>query len=201
MVPLRYSDWVANLVPIRKKNGEIRLCVDFRNLNKSYLKDNYPFSKMDHLLQKVLGVNRISMLDGFFGYNQIMVSQADQDKTAFTTPWGTFMYASMPFGLTNVGATFQRAMDLAFVGKTSEFNVIYLYYLTIFFYSNENHLKHLSNVFDRCRKFGVSINPKKPLLVVKEGKLLGHIISKEGVIIDPKRVSTIQTLSLTRHKK
>ena len=103
---LRYSEWVANLVPVRKKNGEIRLCVDFRNLNRASLKDNYPLPKMDHILQKVVGASRMSMMDGFFGYNQVAVLPEDQKKTAFTTPWGTFMYARMPFGLINAGATF-----------------------------------------------------------------------------------------------
>jgi hypothetical protein len=65
IVPLRYSDWVSNLVLARKKNREIRLCVDFRNLNKSSLKDNYPLPKMDHVLEKVVGANRMSMIDGF----------------------------------------------------------------------------------------------------------------------------------------
>jgi len=65
IVPLRYSEWVANLVPVRKKNGEIRLCVDFRNLNRASLKDNYPLPKMDHILQKVVGASRMSMMDGF----------------------------------------------------------------------------------------------------------------------------------------
>jgi hypothetical protein len=69
IVPLRYSNWVANLVPVRKKSGEIHLCVDFRNLNKCYLKDNYPLPKMDHILQRVVGARRISLLDGYSGYN------------------------------------------------------------------------------------------------------------------------------------
>jgi hypothetical protein len=69
IVPLRYSDWVANLVTVRKKCGKIRLCVDFRNLNKSSLKDNYPLPKMDHVFEKVIGANRISMIDGFLSYN------------------------------------------------------------------------------------------------------------------------------------
>jgi hypothetical protein len=72
-VPLRYSDWVANLVPVRKKSGEIRLCVDFRNMNRSSRKDNYSLPKMEHILQRVTGVSRISMIDGFSGYNQIFV--------------------------------------------------------------------------------------------------------------------------------
>jgi ribonuclease HI len=86
IVPLRYSEWVANLVPVRKKNREIRLCVDFRNLNRCSLKDNYPLPKMDHILQRVVGAKRISMLDGYSGYNQISVVEEDKKKTTFTTP-------------------------------------------------------------------------------------------------------------------
>ena len=91
---------------VRKKNKEIRLCVDFKNLNKCSKKDNYPLPKMEHLLQRVSGVSVTSFLDGFFGYNQVVVHPDDKEKTAFTTPWGTFMYAKIPFGLMNVGATF-----------------------------------------------------------------------------------------------
>jgi hypothetical protein len=132
IVPLRYSEWVANLVSIRKKNGEIRLCVDFRNLNRSSLKDNYPLPKMDHVLEKVVRANRMSMIDRFSGYNQIAVHEDDKEKTTFTTPCGTFMYDKMPFGLMNAGATFQRAMDIAFVGERDKFVVIYLDNLIVF---------------------------------------------------------------------
>ena len=115
IVSLRFSKWVVNLVPVRKNNGEIRLCVDFRNLNKVSLKDNYPLPKMDQILQRVVGSERISMIDGFYGYSQVKVLPEDKEKMAFTTLWGTFMYAKMPFGLMNAGATFQLAMDIAFV--------------------------------------------------------------------------------------
>jgi hypothetical protein len=116
IIPLRYSKWIANLVIVRKKNGEVRLCVDFRNLNKCSKKDNYPLLKMEHLLRSISGAKVMSFLDGFSDYNQISVHPDDQEKTAFTTPWGTFMYAKMPFGLMNSRATFQRAMDISFVG-------------------------------------------------------------------------------------
>jgi hypothetical protein len=113
IVSLRFSKLVANMLPVIKKSGEIRLCVDFRNLNRVSLKENYPLPKMDHILQKVVGSQKISMLDDFSGYNQIMVHPDDQENTTFTKSWGTFMYAKMPFGLMNVGSTFQRAMDIA----------------------------------------------------------------------------------------
>lgn len=106
IVSLRFSKCLTNLVPVRKKSGEIRLYVDFRNLDQVSLKDNYPLPKMDHILQRVVGSQRMSMLDGFLGYNQVVVHPDDQEKAAFTTPWGIFMYAKMSFGLMNVGATF-----------------------------------------------------------------------------------------------
>ena len=86
IVPIRFSDWISNLVPVRKKTGEIRLCIDFRNLNKVSLKDNYPLPKMDHILQRVVGASRMSLLDVYSGYNQVLVHEDDQDKTTFTTP-------------------------------------------------------------------------------------------------------------------
>ena len=86
IAPIRYLDWISNLVSTRKKTGEIRICVDFRNLNKVSLKDNYPLPKMDHILQKLVGSSKILLLDGFSGYNQILVQLEDQAKTAFTTP-------------------------------------------------------------------------------------------------------------------
>ena len=107
IIPLRYSKWIANLVVVRKINREIRLCVDFRNLNKCSKKYNYPLPKMEHLLQRVSGASVMSFLNGFSEYNQVAMHPNDQENTAFTTPWGTFMYAKMPFGLMNVGATFQ----------------------------------------------------------------------------------------------
>jgi hypothetical protein len=201
IVPLRYSEWVANLVPVRKKSGEIRLCVDFRNLNKISKKDNYPLPNMEHILKRVTGASRISMIDGFFGYNQISVMPEDREKMAFTTPWSTFMYAKMPFGLMNAGATFQRAMDIAFIGEKDKFVVIYLDDITVFSRSDKEHCCHLRKVFLKCRRFGLSLNPKKYLFTMKEGKLLGHIVSAEGVRIDPSRVEEIRTLSLPISKK
>jgi hypothetical protein len=81
IVPLRYFEWVANLVPVRKKSGEIRLCVDFWNLNKISKKDNYPLPNMEHILQRVTGASRMSMIDGFSGYNQIFVFPEDREMT------------------------------------------------------------------------------------------------------------------------
>jgi hypothetical protein len=124
-------------------------------------------------------------------YNQIMVYPDDQENTTFTTPWGTFMYAKMPFGLMNVGETFQMDMDIAFDDEKDKFIVIYLDDITVYSVSDEEHLKHLRMDFQICRKFGISLDPKKSNFDTGEGKLLGHIISKEGINIDPRRFEGI----------
>jgi hypothetical protein len=131
------------------------------------------------------------MIDGFSSYNQISVMLEDREKIAFTTPWGTFMYAKMPFGLMNAGPTFQQAMNIAFIREKDKFVVIYLDDITVFSRSNKEHCCHLKKVFLKCQRFGLSLNPKKYLFAMKEGKLLGHIVSTEGVRIDPSRVEAI----------
>jgi hypothetical protein len=147
IIPLRYSEWVVKLVPVRKKYGEIRLCVDLQNLNRISKKDNYPLPKMEHILQRVKGAARMSMVDGFTDYNQVSVLPEDREKTTFTTPWGTFMYAKMPFGLMNAGVTFQRAMDILFIGEKDKFVVIYLDDITVFSQSDKEYCDHLRKVF------------------------------------------------------
>jgi hypothetical protein len=124
-----------------------------------------------------------------------------EKRQAFTTPWGTFMYAKMPFGLMNAGETFQRAMEIAFIGERDKFVVVYLDDITIFSKLEREHCCHLRRVFLKCKRFGLSLNPKKSLFSMKEGKLLGHIVSTEGVRIDPRRFEAIQTMSLLRSRK
>jgi len=177
------------------------MCVDWKNPNKMSLRDNYPFPKMDHILQKVVASQKMSMLDGFSGYNQIMVHPDDQEKMTFTTPWGTFMYTKMSFELMNAGETFQRAMDTAFSDEKEKFIVIYLDHITVYSTSDEEHIKHLRRAFEKCRKFGISLNPKKSNFAMEEGKLLGHIISKEGIKVYPNRVEGILKISIPRSKK
>jgi hypothetical protein len=104
--PMKCSKWIANLVPIRKNIGDIRLCVNFCALNKASTKDNFPLSNMDLIFQQVEGSQMMSLLDGFLSYNQLRLKRVDIYKTKFTIRWVTFAYEHMPFGLIDVGATF-----------------------------------------------------------------------------------------------
>jgi ribonuclease HI len=129
---VRYSQWVSNLVPVRKKTSDIRFCVEFQHLNRVSLKDNNPFPPMEEILQKVSRSQMMSLLDGFLCYNQISLKPYDSHKTTFTIRWGTYAYNKMPFGLINAGNTFQCAMAIAFKGLLGKMIVVYFDDLTVF---------------------------------------------------------------------
>uniref|UniRef100_A0A2N9FW41 Integrase catalytic domain-containing protein n=1 Tax=Fagus sylvatica TaxID=28930 RepID=A0A2N9FW41_FAGSY len=112
--PIQHPRWLSNIVLVKKKNGQIRCCVDFRNLNKACPKDEFPLPNMDLLIDSAAGHAIFSFMDGFSGYNQIFMSPKDAEKTAFRTPIGNFYYTVMPFGLKNAGATYQRTMTAMF---------------------------------------------------------------------------------------
>ena len=107
-------EWVSN--PIDKKQGTIHVCTEFQDLNKACPKDNYPTPFIDQIIDACAGSEVFSFMDGFSRYNQIQIKLEDQHKTAFISPWGTFAYNKMPFGLKNDGETFQRAMNFDFHG-------------------------------------------------------------------------------------
>eukprot|EP00253_Pinus_taeda_P026662 PITA_26662 len=140
------------MVLVRKKNGDIRICIDFRNLNKASQKDNFPLPTMEQILHSVADVGLMSFLDGFSGYNQILVHPVDRLKTTFRTKWGTYAYQKMPFRLINAGATFQREMDIAFKGLINKTVVVYLDDITVFSKKRSNHLHDINQIFECCRR-------------------------------------------------
>lgn len=182
--PIKHSTCVSNLVPVKKKNKDIQLCVDFRDLNQASLKDHYPLPSMEQLLSTVVGSKMFSMLDGFLGYNQVLVKPEDQHKMTFTTKWETFAYQKMPFGLSNVNTNFQRAMELPSRSSSTR-SSSYIWMTMVFSKHKEDHFDHLEPVFQKCLEFGISLNPKNFIFRVPQGKLLGNIVSKEGVSIKP----------------
>ena len=112
--PIQHLRWLSNIVPMKKKNEQIRCCVDFRNLNRVCPKDEFPLPNMDLLIDSVAGSAMFSFMDEFSGYNQIRMAPRDAEKTTFRTPMGNFYYTMMPFGLKYARATYQRAMTTIF---------------------------------------------------------------------------------------
>ena len=110
----RYLEWVTNIGPVLKKDGKVRMCVDYRDLNQASPKDNFPLPHIDVLVDNMANFALFSFMDGFSGYNQIKMAPEDMENTTFVTLWGMFCYKVMSFGLKNAGATYQRAMVALF---------------------------------------------------------------------------------------
>ena len=111
---VRLTEWVSNIMPIAKKQGTIRVCVNYRDLNKACPKENYPTPFIDHIINDCADCEIFSFMDDFSGYNHIGILPQGQNKMTFICPWGTFTYKKLPFGLKNAGDTFQCAMSYAF---------------------------------------------------------------------------------------
>ena len=105
---VKYSEWLANIVLVPKKNKKMRICIDFMDLNKAYKKDLFPLPRIDTSVDKAVGCKRFSLLDCFSGYHQIWLKKEDEEKTSFTTPFETYCYTRIPEGLKNTGSTFAR---------------------------------------------------------------------------------------------
>lgn len=189
--PIDYSEWISNMVPITKPSGDIRICTNFRDLNKACPKYDFLLPNIDMIVDLTAGHEILSLMDGFSGYNQIKIAEEDQHKTTFTTPWGTFCYNMMPFGLKNARATYQRAMTTIFHDLIHSILEDYVDDILVKSHTFMDHLVDLEKVFDRLAKYNLMLNPKKCVFGVTSGKLLGFIVSKRGIEIDPKKVKAI----------
>ena len=139
----KYPKWVANIVPIPKKDGKVRMCVDYRDLNRASLKDNFPLPHIDTLVDNIAKNSRFSFMYGFSGYNQIRMGPEDRKKIAFVTMWGTFCYKVMPFDLKNAGATYQRAMVTLFYDMMHKEIEVYVNDLIAISQEDESHVENL----------------------------------------------------------
>ena len=186
-------EWVLNVVPVNKKQRTIRVCIDFRDLNKACAKDNFPTLHIDQIIDNCAGSVIFSFMDGFSGYNQIEILPTDQHKTTFIFPWGTFAYRKLPFGLKNVGATFQHAMSYVF-HDIKHIVESYLDDLPAHLQRREDYPGHLRDIFLRCYHYNIRLNLHKCVFYDETGRLLGFVVSKDGIQIDPLKIAAILAL-------
>jgi len=141
----RYVDWLANIVHVVKKIGTLRVCIDFRDLNLATLKEEYPIPVAEMLVDSAAGFEYLSMLDGYFGYNQIYIAEEDVSKTAFRCPGALSCYEwiVMSFGLKYVGACYQRGMNSMFHDFIGKFMQIYIDDIVVRSSAKKDHLDHL----------------------------------------------------------
>ena len=148
--PVEITDWVSPMVLVKKKNGKLRVCIDYRKLNKNTQKDHFPLPFINSILDEVAGHEMYIFMDGYSGYNQVSIASEDRHKTAFTTPWGTFIFLVMPFGLCNAPSAFQRAMTYAFSDLLHKTMTVFI---DDFSTQSEiaTHIECVRQAFERCR--------------------------------------------------
>merc|ERR1711893_344723 len=175
------SNWAFPLVIVPKPDGRKRICVDYRKLNALTVPDGHALPRLDDCLDQLRGAKVYSTLDMTMGYHQVIVAEEDRDKTAFVDGRGHHLrYVTMPFGLNNAPATFQRLMEKMLDGLVYQFVVVYLDDVVIYSESIEKHLEHLRQVLERFKQAGLKLKPKKCELCRNQVDYLGHTVSPEG---------------------
>ncbi|KAL0158975.1 hypothetical protein M9458_047051, partial [Cirrhinus mrigala] len=186
------SEWASPVVLVRKKDGGVRWCVNYRHLNSVTAKDAYPLPKIEECLDVLGEACVFSTLDLQSGYWQIAVDEMDRAKTAFITRYGLYEYTRMPFGLCNAPSTFQRAMELVLRGLQWETLLIYLDDIIILGRGVDESLDRLEVVFQRLISYGLKLKPTKCHLLKEEVLFLGHVVSGEGIRPNPSLISDVE---------
>lgn len=185
------SPWASPVVLVKKKDGGIRFCVDYRRLNKITRKDVYPLPRIDDALDCLQGAEFFSSLDLRSGYWQVPMDEADRAKTAFVTPDGLYEFNVMPFGLCNAPATFERLMDNILRGLKWQTCLCYLDDVVVFSKDFDTHLLRLASVLHCLTHAGLQLNLKKCHFAARKLTILGHVVSKDGVLPDPGKLRAV----------
>lgn len=170
------SRWASPVVLALKKDGSVRLCVDYRKLNALTERDAYPFPSIQSVIDQLGNARYFTVLDASRGYLQIQMSEADIEKTTFTCHRGLFEFTRLPFGLSNAPSSFMRLMDIVLGDARYNYAMAYLDDVVIYSETFEEHLVHLSSVLERMRKAGLTINPRKVQLASSKVDLLGFVV-------------------------
>jgi transposase InsO family protein len=181
----------APILFVPKKDGGLRLCVDYRGLNKVTIKNRHPLPLIDETLDRLTGAEMLTKVDLKDAYHRIRIKGEDVWKTAFRTRYGHFEYLVLPFGLTNAPATFQSYINRAMAGLLDNFVVVYLDDILIYSKKGEDHEDHVRQVLERLRKHKLYAKLSKCEFCVKRVEYLGFIVTAEGVEPDPARVDTV----------
>ncbi|KAL0434466.1 UNVERIFIED_CONTAM: Pro-Pol polyprotein [Sesamum latifolium] len=188
---IQFPEWLSNVVLVPKPGGKWRMCIDFRDLNKACPKDFYPLLRIDQLVDSTFGCELLSMMDAAQGYHQIMLAPEDRKKISFITSSGTFCYVAMPFGLKNVGATYQRLVDKIFrpqIGRNFE---VYVDDMLVKSKKAEDYITDLEETFAILRKYRLKLNPAKCAFGVQGGCFLGFMVTQRGIEANPLKIKAI----------
>lgn len=187
------SPFSSPIVVVRKKNGDVRLCVDYRKLNLQTIRDAYALPNLEESFSALAGSQWFSVMDLKSGYYQIEMCETDKPKTAFVCPFGFYEFNRMPQGITNAPSTFQRLMEKCMADINLKEVLVFLDDLIVFSSTLEEHETRLIHVLERLREYGLKLSPDKCRFFQTSVRYLGHIVSREGVKTDPEKVESLKT--------
>jgi hypothetical protein len=188
---VKYSVWLANTVPVKKKNGKWRMCVDFTDLNKACKKDDFPLKRVDKIVDDAANSEMLSLLDMFSRYHQIRVRKEDEEKTSFITPFGTFCFVRMPEGLKNTGCTFSIMIAIVLHHQIQWNIVAYVDDIGIKSVQRKDHIGDLAETFANMREANLKLNPEKCVFGIHKGKVLGCLVSTKGIKANPDKIRAL----------
>jgi hypothetical protein len=186
-----YPLWLANTVPVKKKNGKWRMCVYFTDLNKACKKDDFPLERVDKIVDDVVNSEMLSLLDMFSGYHQIRVRKEDEEKTSFITPFGTFCFIGMPEGLKNAGCTFSRIIAIVLHPRLQRNILAYVDDIVVKSIQRRDHIGDLTKTFTNLRAANLKLNPEKCVFGIHKGKVLGCLVSTKGIEANPDKINAL----------
>ena len=186
------APWASNVVVVNKKDGQLRMCIDYRVVNSKSEMDAFPVPLQSSCLDTLAGSTYFSTIDQRSGYWQIEIAESDRDKTSFVTRSGLWRWKRLPFGLCNAVSLFQRLMDKLLVGLNWYVCLVYLDDIAVFSKTFEQHLVRLELVIQRLYLAGLKLSPEKCFLCQREVHFLGHVISQKGIAPEEEKVKVVK---------
>ncbi|GJS36488.1 putative reverse transcriptase domain-containing protein [Tanacetum coccineum] len=187
-----HSPWGAPVLFVKKKDGSMRMCIDYRELNKLTIKNRYPLPRIDDLFDQLQGACCFSKIDLRSGYHQLRVREEDIPKTAFRTRYGHFEFTVMPFGLTNAPAIFMDLMNRVCKPYLDKFVIMFIDDILIYSKSEEEHEVHLKTILDLLKKEKLYAKFSKCEFWLQEVQFLGHVVNHDGIHVDPSKVESVK---------
>jgi hypothetical protein len=186
---------------VKKKDGSMRMCIDYQNLNAVTVKNKYPLPRIDDLLDQLKDAKFFSKIDLRSGYHQMKIRPDDIPKTAFVTRYGQYEFTVVSFGLTNAPAYFMNMMNKVFMDELDKFVVVFIDDILIYSSTAEEHEKHLRVVLEKLRQNQLYAKFSKCDFWLEEVAFLGHVLTAEGVIVDPAKIEVVKEWEQPRNVK